>query len=101
MLYCSIIDNITLELLKRFLTVPFFSNLYLAEGTSWLLNFKVADFNQLMIELNKNSALKVVEEVQNIKGWEFFVRRLQDEGHKIFYREVIQGYWTHNLQKMA
>jgi hypothetical protein len=51
-----------------------------------LINFEVADFNPLMIELNKKSPSRVIviDEVQNIKGWERFVRRLHDEEYKIF-----------------
>jgi predicted AAA+ superfamily ATPase len=51
-----------------------------------LLNFQVADFNTLLIELNKHipSQTIVIDEVQNIEGWERFVRRLHDEGYKVF-----------------
>jgi len=51
-----------------------------------LLNFQVADFNTLLIELNKHipSRTIVIDEVQNIEGWECFVRRLHDEGYKVF-----------------
>lgn len=51
-----------------------------------LLNFQVSDFNSLLIELNKlaPSQTIVIDEVQNIEGWERFVRRLHDEGYKVF-----------------
>ena len=51
-----------------------------------LLNFQVADFNTLLIELNKliPSQTIVIDEVQNIEGWERFIRRLHDEGYKVF-----------------
>ena len=51
-----------------------------------LINFQVSDFNAMMIELNKHypSQTILIDEVQNIEGWERFVRRLHDEGIKIF-----------------
>ena len=51
-----------------------------------LLNFQVTDFNTLLIELNKHipSQTIVIDEVQNIEGWERFVRRLHDQGYKVF-----------------
>jgi predicted AAA+ superfamily ATPase len=51
-----------------------------------LINFKVTDFNTLLTELNKNNPSRtiLIDEVQNIQGWERFVRRLHDEQYKIF-----------------
>jgi len=50
-----------------------------------LINFQVSDFNTLMVELNKIKTAKVIiiDEVQNIEGWERFVRRLHDEEYKV------------------
>jgi predicted AAA+ superfamily ATPase len=50
------------------------------------LNFQVTDFSTLLIELNKHflSQTIVIDEVQNIEGWERFVRRLHDQGYKVF-----------------
>ena len=50
------------------------------------LHFDSDDFNTLLIELKKNNNSKVIilDEVQNIKNWERFVRRLYDEEYKIF-----------------
>lgn len=50
-----------------------------------LINFQVSDFNILMIELNKlkSSKVIVIDEAQNIEGWERFVRRLHDEEYKV------------------
>lgn len=50
-----------------------------------LINFQVSDFNTMLIELNKfhPSRTIVMDEVQNIPGWERFVRRLHDEKIKV------------------
>jgi hypothetical protein len=50
-----------------------------------LINFQVSDFNTLMVELNKIKTAEVIiiDEVQNIEGWERFVRRLHDEEYKV------------------
>ena len=50
-----------------------------------LIDFQVSDFNALMVELNKikSSKVIVIDEVQNIEGWERFVRRLHDEEYKV------------------
>jgi len=50
-----------------------------------LINFQLSDFNALMLELNKLKKTKVIviDEVQNIEGWERFVRRLHDEAYKV------------------
>jgi predicted AAA+ superfamily ATPase len=51
-----------------------------------LINFQVSDFNTLLTELNKNNPSRtiLIDEVQNIPGWERFVRRLHDEQYKVF-----------------
>jgi uncharacterized protein len=51
-----------------------------------LIDFKVSDFNALLIEMKKLSTAKVIvlDEVQLVEGWERFVRRLYDEGYKVF-----------------
>lgn len=48
--------------------------------------FKAAQFNQVhkaLIELFGEKKIILMDEVQNITGWELFVRRLQDDGHKL------------------
>jgi predicted AAA+ superfamily ATPase len=50
-------------------------------------HFTVDDFQrlyELLIELFGNRHIFVFDEVQNIAGWERFVRRLQDAGKKIY-----------------
>ncbi len=51
-----------------------------------LINFEVSDFNTLLIELNKTGPSKTIflDEIQNVTGWERFVRRLHDQQYKVF-----------------
>ena len=51
-----------------------------------LINFQVSDFNTLLTELNKHNPSRtiLIDEVQNIHGWERFVRRLHDEQYKVY-----------------
>jgi uncharacterized protein len=51
-----------------------------------LMDFTVNDFNDMLIEMKKNSDARtiVMDEIQLVAGWERFVRRLHDEGYKVF-----------------
>ena len=52
-----------------------------------LLNFSVQDFQllyEVFIEYFGNQKTFYFDEIQNIKGWERFVRRLHDDGNKVF-----------------
>jgi predicted AAA+ superfamily ATPase len=51
-----------------------------------LVGFEITDFQELMILFKKQYKSKTVffDEIQNIEGWEHFIRRLYDEGYKIF-----------------
>lgn len=51
-----------------------------------LIGFDVTDFDTLLTILLKNHSEKVIflDEIQNIDQWEKFVRRLFEEGYKIF-----------------
>lgn len=52
-----------------------------------LLNFKVADLNKLFeafVELYGEQKVFFLDEIQNIPGWETFVRRMQDSQFKFF-----------------
>ncbi|MFH1682351.1 MAG: ATP-binding protein [Candidatus Woesearchaeota archaeon] len=51
------------------------------------INFKLDDFQSLyevLIELFGEKEIFIFDEIQNIKGWERFVRRLHDEGKKVY-----------------
>lgn len=51
-----------------------------------LLNFDVSDFAGLLTLWHKqsNSKTVIMDEIQNIPQWERFVRRIHDEGYKVF-----------------
>ena len=52
-----------------------------------LMDFTVADFPALMLVFEKTlPGVKTlfVDEIQNVIGWERFVRRIHDEGYKVF-----------------
>lgn len=52
-----------------------------------LLNFKIEDFNRLyevLLELYGERTIFFFDEIQNVVGWERFVRRMQDHGFKFF-----------------
>jgi len=52
-----------------------------------LLEFSLSDFSTLMLVYEKISpGIKVIfiDEVQNIAGWERFIRRIHDDGYKVF-----------------
>lgn len=60
---------------------------YLNFDDERLVNFKVADFQLLyetFIELFGLQKTFYFDEIQNIAGWELFVRRLHDHGNKVF-----------------
>ena len=52
-----------------------------------LLKFTVEDFqtlHEVFIEIYGNQEVFYFDEIQNIEGWERFVRRLYDHGYKVF-----------------
>lgn len=59
---------------------------YLNFDDERLINFTVEDFRELMLIYKKQFQTDVVffDEIQNIDGWERFIRRLFDEDYKIF-----------------
>lgn len=73
-------------LLRQFST--FYKNfLYINFDDDRLLEFSLADFPTLMLVYEKTSpGTKVlfIDEIQNIAGWERFIRRIHDEGYKVF-----------------
>ncbi|MGI6395110.1 MAG: ATP-binding protein [bacterium] len=50
------------------------------------INFTVDDFQTMMVIFHKRSLSKniIIDEIQNVKGWERFARRIHDEGYKLF-----------------
>lgn len=51
------------------------------------LNFNVSDFtklHELLIELFGNQKIFMLDEIQNIKGWEVFVNRMMRSGYKFY-----------------
>ena len=72
-------------LLKQFsLKLPNFY--YVNFDDERLISFSVEDFNNLLIIWKKKFASKyiLIDEVQNVTGWERFVRSLHDENYKLF-----------------
>jgi len=52
-----------------------------------LFDFELADFSRLMLGFNKlrpGVRVMFIDEIQNVGGWERFIRRIHDEGYKIF-----------------
>ncbi|MDR3188326.1 MAG: ATP-binding protein, partial [Prevotellaceae bacterium] len=59
---------------------------YLNFDDERLINFDVSDFSMLMLLWQKQGDFKTIylDEVQNVPQWERFVRRIRDEGYKVF-----------------
>ncbi|MFW5888124.1 MAG: ATP-binding protein [Patescibacteria group bacterium] len=51
-----------------------------------LIDFNLEDFNDLMLAFQKQTQADVIllDEIQNVDNWERFVRRIFEEGYKIF-----------------
>jgi len=51
-----------------------------------LIDFDVSDFDSLLTVWNKSHQSKniLIDEIQNIEKWERFIRRIYEEGYKIF-----------------
>ena len=51
-----------------------------------LIDFTVSDFNNLLILWKKQYQSKniLIDEIQNVPNWERFVRRMHDDGYKMF-----------------
>ncbi len=59
---------------------------YLSFDDERLVNFSLEDFDRLMISFKKLYSSKVIflDEIQNVNQWELFIRRIFEEGYKIF-----------------
>lgn len=60
---------------------------YLSFEDERLINFEINDFNavyELFVELFGEKKIFFFDEIQNVTGWERFVRRMHDNGHKFY-----------------
>lgn len=60
---------------------------YVSFDDERLTNFEVGDFDlmyEIMVELYGEKKVWLLDEIQNIVGWERFVRRMHDSGHKLY-----------------
>jgi predicted AAA+ superfamily ATPase len=74
-------------LLNQVRSVSLEKDYYLNFDDERLINFKVSDFQLLhetFIELFGQQTTFWFDEIQNVPGWERFVRRLHDHGNKVF-----------------
>lgn len=73
--------------LLRQLSAGYSDFLYINFDDDRLMDFTIADFPSLMLVFEKTSpGVKVlfIDEIQNVAGWERFIRRVHDEGYKVF-----------------
>lgn len=61
-------------------------HLYIDFDDERLIDFSREDFAELMVIFSKLSGARTIfmDEVQHVDGWERFVRRIHDEGYKVF-----------------
>ena len=59
---------------------------YLNLDDERLFGFGLADFEELMLAFGKRSEARVLllDEIQNVEEWERFVRRVHDQGYKVY-----------------
>jgi len=73
--------------LMRQLSAQYSNFLYINFDDDRLMDFSLPDFPALMLLFEKTSpGVKVlfIDEIQNVAGWERFIRRIHDEGYKVF-----------------
>ncbi len=73
--------------LLRQLSARYDDFLYINFDDDRLMDFTVADFPSLMLVFEKTAPgtkTLFVDEIQNVSGWERFIRRIHDEGYKVF-----------------
>lgn len=61
--------------------------LYINFDDDRLMDFTLADFPSLMLVFEKTqpgTKTLFIDEIQNVSGWERFIRRIHDEGYKVF-----------------
>lgn len=77
-------STLLVQIMRRFFLKESF---YFNFEDERLLNFTTSDFNslyELLVELFSQRKIFFLDEVQNVKAWEIFVRRMQDKGFKFF-----------------
>lgn len=73
--------------IQRNLQLESGSDFYFNFDDERLVRFQVEDFQvllEVLIELYGDGSTFYFDEIQNVKGWERFVRRLYDQGKKIY-----------------
>jgi uncharacterized protein len=73
--------------LMRQLSARYSDFLYINFDDDRLMDFSRSDFPSLMLVFEKTSpGIKTlfIDEIQNVAGWERFIRRIHDEGYKVF-----------------
>ncbi|OPX62537.1 MAG: hypothetical protein A4E33_02286 [Methanoregula sp. PtaB.Bin085] len=73
--------------LLRQLSALYDEFLYINFDDDRLLDFTLADFPALMLVFEKlfpGIKTLFIDEIQNVDGWERFIRRIHDEGYKVF-----------------
>jgi uncharacterized protein len=73
--------------LLRQLSEQYDDFLYINFDDDRLMDFTLADFPTLMLVFEKTvPGVKTlfIDEIQNVAGWERFIRRIHDEGYKVF-----------------
>ena len=73
--------------LLRQLSARYTDSLYINFDDDRLMDFTLADFPSLMLVFEKTSPgtkTLFIDEIQNVPGWERFIRRIHDEGYKVF-----------------
>lgn len=71
------------QIAKKYLKNDFY---YINFDDERLLTFEVSDFELLhetLISLYGEKKIWLLDEIQNVPGWERFVRRMHDNGHKL------------------
>lgn len=77
-------STLLLQIIRKYYINNFY---YLNFEDERLINFREKDFNNLyevMLELLGINKTFFFDEIQNVIGWENFVRRMQDKGFKFF-----------------
>jgi predicted AAA+ superfamily ATPase len=73
--------------LMRQLSEQYSDFLYINFDDDRLMDFSLADFPSLMLIFEKTcpgTKVIFIDEIQNVAGWERFIRRIHDEGYKVF-----------------